>query len=129
MHFFKVAQLVVIACVATHVAGVGVTNTTSLAVANPVNIGTVRGPTPGEGDGSTWAWTSGVSACDATEVKSESGNFCGIPFTLLNQPGQFVFNGCGGSLWVDRDNFFYANCMPFSEATQCEIITTTYHCA
>ncbi|KAJ7120538.1 hypothetical protein C8R43DRAFT_959781 [Mycena crocata] len=137
MQFLKLAQLVVIACAASHVTAAAVSNPTAHAVANPVNVTTRTVAHPinigtVENTHSTVAWTSGVDPCaeGATIVQNGSGNFCGIFFTLAGQPGQFVFNGCGGSLWVDRDNFFYANCESFSEAGQCGfVITTTYHCA
>ncbi|KAJ7803899.1 hypothetical protein B0H14DRAFT_2612966 [Mycena olivaceomarginata] len=116
MQLLKVVHLVAIACAMHVLASLMDTrsNATSRDVAYLIMIGT-------DSEGSTWAWISGASACTATEIHygRDGGNFCGIHFYLSTQPGDFVFNGCGGPLWVDRDNYFYANCNYYSEAPQC----------
>ncbi|KAF7359823.1 hypothetical protein MVEN_00707600 [Mycena venus] len=125
MQLLKIVHLVAIACTMHVLASPMETRSKAISrdVAQPIIIGT--SPTF---DGSTFAWTEGTNACDASEVQVGSGNFCGIHFALIGRPGDFVFNGCGGSLWVDRDDYFYANCESYSEGSQCNIVPT-YRCA
>ncbi|KAJ7466499.1 hypothetical protein FB451DRAFT_1178645 [Mycena latifolia] len=76
----------------------------------------------------TAVWTSGDTRCDGIFIKFGSGNFCGIEFTLWDQPGIFTIEGCGGPLWATLNGGFYANCPSFSESPACGV-TTKYRCA
>ncbi|KAF8185583.1 hypothetical protein K438DRAFT_1973879 [Mycena galopus ATCC 62051] len=142
MQLSNANQLVAVAlCVLNVAAGpisTDAINATASAfqVGPNINIGTFISSV-GTLRGSTLAWAAGADRCsESTFVQFGSGNFCNIPFTVQGLSGTFVFRGCGGPFWVDRDGSFYANCGSFGEALGCfsipwsteNTIQTTYAC-
>ncbi|KAJ7739419.1 hypothetical protein DFH07DRAFT_840159 [Mycena maculata] len=112
-----------------------IAHTGSAQINANITIGTFQNGSKAE----TVAWAGGnhcgggllqqvFEAPVTSVVLQEPGNFCDINFPLMGLAGIFVFKGCGGPLWVDRDGSFYANCVSYSgNSTNC-LLTEAYVC-